>query len=429
MLFKKALLPMVILASLTGCGPAALDGTTPDTLDESIAKVASKLPEAQRVQFGEDITLIKTYYGKQNPDQLLPNLNGKTAVEITAEAGNLREEQRLQQEKLAVEEQQRAYIEDIKQKKIALEEAIKPLQESKKQSLDRAGFVIESGKLGQMQNKKTGDLVNGIELVLKNGTTEEIYAAMFNGKLTVAGADKPTLSSGFDVSLDSPLQPGETRTVLFIPPLVSDWRSVVVPEGAEFTIQVDELLNIANKPLFSKAEFSLEDQASLEKMLSDLKAVDSELGVVAGGDTVVPAATTPAPTEAAHETSDSAALLPEQGNDAKVPVTDPIEPTSPVPAPAQAPEPGDEPSTQVDPAVTGEDPAPPAEGSVTEALAPAPAPGSEADVSGEHDSVDVPEEPTAAPDLPAPAPQPADRDASIPSVGDQQTPVTPLKSS
>lgn len=429
MLFKKALLPMVILASLTGCGPAALDGTTPDTLDESIAKVASKLPDAQRVQFGEDITLIKSYYGKQNPDQLLPNLNGKTAVEITAEAGNLREEQRLQQEKLAVEEKQRAYIEELKEKKGVLEEAIKPLQESKKQSAERAEFVIEGAKLGQMQNKKTGDLVNGIELVLKNGTTEEIYAAMFNGKLAVAGADKPVLASGFDVSFENPLQPGETRTVLFVPPLVSDWRSVVVPEGAEFTLLVDELLNIANKPLFSKAEFSLDDQASLDKLLADLKAVDSELGVVAGGDTVVPADTAlapaPAETPSAHETSEPAALLPERSEDATV-AGDHPEPSLPIPAPAPAVEPDDHAVTEADSAVTGLDPAPPVEGAGAETVAPAlevsePVGEESSEAPVENTSV-TPEKDSEAHDAVVP-------ETSVPSVGDHKTPVTPLKSS
>ena len=280
MLFKKALLPMVILASLTGCGPTSLDGSTADTLDESIAKVAEKLPEAQRIQFGEDITLIKAYYEKQSPDQLLPNLNGKNAAEITAEAGNLREEQRLQQEKLAVEERQRTYLVELKEKKVTLEEAIKPLEFSKQQSLERAAFQIVSGKLDQMKNNKTGDLVNGIELVLKNGTSEEIYFALFNGALTVPGAEKPLLASGLDVTFETPLQPGETRTLVFIPSMISDWRTVAIPEGAEFTIETDELLSIANKPLFSHAGFSIEDQVALDNLLYDLKAVDSELGVV-----------------------------------------------------------------------------------------------------------------------------------------------------
>lgn len=415
MLFKKALLPMVILASLTGCGPAALDGTTPDTLDESIAKVASKLPDGQRAQFGEDITLIKAYYEKQSPDQLLPNLNGKTAVEITAEAGNLREEQRIQEEKLAVEEKQRAYIEDLKQKKSVLEEAIKPLQESRKQSLDRAEFVIESGKLGQMQNKKTGDLVNGIELVLKNGTTEEIYAALFKGTLSAPGADKPVLASGFDVSFDAPLQPGETRTVLFVPPLVSDWRSVAVPEGAQFTIELDELLNIANKPLFSKAGFSLEDQTSLDTMLSDLNAVDSELGVVSGGDTVVPSAESPAPApadeSATHESAEPSALLPEQADDAQA-VND-----EPALQEAETPD--------IDPALQST-----LESDQASAV-------SQPEAKDEAETPAQTPEPvieTVAPELPGSevktaAPEPQKDDGVLPSVGDQQAPVTPLKSS
>lgn len=439
MLFKKALLPMMIVASLTGCGPAALDGSTPDTLEESVAKVASKLPEAQRVQFGADLTLIKSYYEKQSPDQLLINLNGKSAADITAEASNLREEQRLQQEKLAIEEQQRAYLSELKEKKASLEEAIKPLQDSQKQSLELAEFVIESGKLGQMKHKDTGDVVNGIELVLKNGTAEEIYAAMFNGMLSAKGEGegKPILASGFDIAFETPLQPGETRTVLFIPPMVSDWRSVAIPADADFTIQLDELLNIANKPLFSKAEFSLEDQASLDKLLADLKAVNSELGVAAGGDTVVPQApaqTASEPASGAHETSDSTALLPEQSEDAAlgaaetgvpaVPVTE-DSPVSPDVDPNAASAPADdlEPIT----AAGGES----ASASDTTA-APAPAVQAtddnthEGEVDAKPQSGTATEAEAASKAPVADLPQP---DSSLPSVGQPETPVTPLKSS
>lgn len=374
MLFKRALLPMVILASLTGCGPAALDGSTSDTLDASISKVASKLPDAQRAQFGEDITLIRSYYEKQNPNQLLPNLNGKNVADITAEAGNLREQQRLEQEKLAVEEQQRAYLADLKQKKTALEEAIKPLQDSRNQAIEYSKFEILSGKLGQLQNKKTGDLVNGIELNLKNGTSQEIYTALFSGSLSVTGADKPVLASGFDVEFDTPIQPGETRTVLFVPPMVSDWRSVAIPEHGAFTIQLNELLNIANKPLFSQSNFTLLDQESLDKMLADLKAVDSELGVASGGDTVVPATAASAPAEspaAAYQSQASTALLPEQAEDTDDSAEHALESATPsplLPTPEPTADPVDLGAVVPDPAVTGQDPVVPADAETTPTL-------------------------------------------------------------
>lgn len=429
MLFKRALLPMMILASLTGCGPAALDGSTPDTLDESIAKVANKLPEAQRAQFGEDITLIKSYYGKENPDQLLPNLNGKNAADIAAEAANLREEQRIQQEKLAVEEQQRAYLAELQKKKTSLEEAIKPLQDSQKQSLERSEFKVESGKLGQMQNKATGALVNGIELVLKNGTTEEIYAAMFNGSLAEHGAQKPVLTSGFDVSFESPLQPGETRTVLFIPAMVSDWREVVIPEGAEFSVQLDELLNIANKPLFSKGEFTLEDQVTLDKLVSDLKAVNSELGIADGGDTVVPQGPAPGadtPFASSQEPSETTALLPEQSEDATAGTDTSIHPEAGTPA-----APGTE------PALTDSAPIPDAGPTAEESGASTSTPSEtavndDAPIATESSGDQVDDKSTLAEPSVDPAPPAVEAsadDGTLPSVGEHDVPVTPLKSS
>jgi hypothetical protein len=356
MLFRKALLPMVILASLTGCGPAAIDATTQDTLDASISKVASKLPETQRVQFGADVALVRAYYEKEKPDQLLAGLNGKSATDIGAQAANLREQQRVEQEKLAVEEKQRAYLADLQEKKTSIEEAIKPLEESKRQSIERAEFQVEAGKIGPMKNNKTGETVNGIELTVKNGTTQEIYSAMFNGVLSAKGVETPVLTSGFDVMFENPLQAGETRTVLFIPSMVSDWRSVVIPEGAEFAIEINELLNIANKPLFSQAQFSADDQESLDKLTSDLHAVNTELGVAEGGDTVVPPATEEQSSgavdgelSAANEQQPS-----EQGKSGEA------EAPHPTPHAVSAPESqtkADE-VTPADPAVTGEDPAP-----------------------------------------------------------------------
>lgn len=440
MLFKKALLPMVILASLTGCGPASLDGTSLDNLDKSIGKVASKLPDAQRPQFGEDITLIKAYYEKEKPDQLLTNLNGKSAAEITAEASNLREQQRLEQEKLAVEEQQRAYLVELTTKKEALIEAIKPLQESKKQSLERLEFKVESAKISLAKTEKTGEAVNSIELTIKNGTTEEVYSAFFDGSLVMPAAEgKPILVANFDVSFEIPLQPGETRTVMFVPTLVSDWRTVILPEGAVFTATPDDLMNIANKPLFSLGQFSPEDQESLDKLLSDLAAINGELGVAEGGDTV-----TPEGAAAVHEdpvdTAQPAVLLPER--EADIGLDQPVDSAVPVPA-TLAPAPAaDIPEQDQTPALEqSEDPV--ASDPETEAPATTVEPALSAegtdlpskvdgstDVTTEAPAIkEVPEPRIRAPEAEKPAPETSESDGTLPPVGKPEVDVTPLKTS
>lgn len=446
MLFKKAILPMVIMAALTGCGPAVLDGTSLDTLDESIAKIAEKLPEDQRPQFGEDIGIVKAYYEKQRPDQMLINLNGKNASDIASEAGNLREQQRVEQEKLAVEEQKRAYLADLNQKKAALLEEITPLEQSRAQTLDRAKFHVTEPRIQVLKTEKTGEAVNSIALTLVNGTSKEIYSANFGGELKAPGADQPALKADFDITLVQPLQPGETRDVLFVPPMISDWRSVTIPEGATFSVESEDLLNIANKPIFSLPEFSDEDQATLSKLHDDLKAVNSELGVAEGGDTVVSSASTPEAPEStapqsetptpspevkddtpapAPEISTPDALLPEEAEDSKasqeaapadVPLEDALSQKEPEETKALKESADPVPSDPEPAAVPGEvQETAPAEAEKTNAPTPV-SPTSEA-------------ESQVGDGTPASTNAEPEKESSVPSVGKQEAPVTPLKSS
>jgi hypothetical protein len=365
MLFKKALLPMLILASLAGCGPAVLDGTTPDALEASIAKVANKLPSEQRPQFGADLELVKSYYTKQSPDQLLFNLNGKNAAEIATEANNLREQLKLEEEKLAVEEMKKAYLVELGTKKASLLEAIKPLEESKNQSLDRAKFEVVKANIALAKKETSGEHVNTIALTVTNGTSQEIYGAFFKGTLTVAGEEAPRVSSVIDVDFENGLQPGETRSLVFVPTLASEWRTAEIPASSTFILVTDELLNIANKPLFSSAQFSADDQTSLDSLNAELDAVNRELGV-ADGDTPKtaevsaeqPPVVTPEPQV---ESSLPPSLLPEASDDT------PLAPTD-EPAVEAADLPSD---VQAEPEIR--DPQPPEE-EIPAAVAPAPAP-------------------------------------------------------
>ncbi|MBI6883150.1 DUF6694 family lipoprotein [Pseudomonas putida] len=450
MLFKKAILPMVIMAALTGCGPAVLDGTSLDTLDESIAKIAEKLPEDQRPQFGEDMGIVKAYYEKQRPDQMLINLNGKNASDIASEAGNLREQQRVEQEKLAVEEQKRAYLADLNQKKAALVEEITPLEQSRAQTLDRAKFQVTEPRIQVLKTEKTGEAVNSIALTLVNGTSKEIYSANFGGELKAPGADQPALKADFDITLEQPLQPGETRDVLFVPPMISDWRSVTIPEGATFSVESEDLLNIANKPIFSLPEFSDEDQATLSKLYDDLKAVNSELGVAEGGDTVVPSASTPAapestelqsetPTNSAAEvTGDTTAPTPEISTpEALLPEADEDQKVSQEAAPADVPledalsqkEPEETKALKESADPVPSDPEPTAVPGETQETSPAEAKKTDATAPVSPVSPVSEAESQVEDGTPASAIAEPEKESSVPSVGNQEAPVTPLKSS
>lgn len=416
MLFKKALLPMLILASLAGCGPAVLDGSTPDALDASIAKVANKLPSEQRPQFGADLELVKSYYAKQTPDQLLFNLNGKNAAEIATEANHLRDQLELEEERFAVEEMKKAYLVELGTKKASLLESIKPLEESKNQSLDRAKFEVVKASISLAKKETSGEHVNAIALTVTNGTSQEIYGGFFKGTLTVAGEAAPRVSSVIDVDFENGLQPGETRSLMFVPTLASEWRTADIPVTSTFILVTDELLNIANKPLFSSAQFTADDQASLDSLNAELTAVNLELGVADGSDKAADVHVQQLPVlqpEPAVESSLPPSLLPEVSDDT------PLAPTD-----EAAVEPADLPSdVQAEPEIR--DPQPLTEGApvaVAPTPAPVPAPAPEVEAAQAPATTPAPE-----PEV-APAPQGIPEAAPVtvtPPVVDDAAPVAP----
>lgn len=386
MLFKKAILPLLILASLSGCGPAVLDGTSPDTLDASIAKLANKLPGDQRPQFGVDVELVKSYYAKQSQDQLLFNLNGKNAAEIATEANNLREQLKLEEEKLAVEEMKKAYLVELAEKKASLLESIKPLEESKNQSLDRARFQVVKSNISLAKKETSGERMNAIDLTVTNGSSQEIYGAFFSATLSVPGEEKPRLESVIDVQFENGLQPGETRSLMFVPTLASEWRSVELPTSGVFNLVTDELMNIANKPLFSQARFTPDDQVALDSLNAELATVNLELGVADGSTEKAPeAGVEQAPVaqqEPKVESSLPSSLLPEANADSSPPlIGEPATESGELPSDVQAepeireysPEAATDPSP-VEPAAVPVAASAPTDSAAPTAPAPAPAP-------------------------------------------------------
>lgn len=279
MLFKKALLPAVIMLALAGCGDARLDGSSPAAFDDSISKISSKLPVEQQPQFNEDIALVKSYYETNSPADLLVNFSGKNAVEVMAEANNLREKIRLEAERAAEEERQKAYRLELEDKRELLAGAVKTLMISKAQSEERALFTVQSASISTTTIEGTDEKSNKVELTISNGTSKEIYGAFFNASMTSGGEEQIILASQLVLDFEGGLQPGEVKTVAFKPSFVSEWRSVELPENPALKLELNELINVSNKPLFSEALFGPEEEKELERLKVALTAVSTELGV------------------------------------------------------------------------------------------------------------------------------------------------------
>jgi hypothetical protein len=279
MLFKKALLPIFVMAALYGCGEAALDGSSISALDESIAKVASKMPSDQRFQFNRDIEVIKSYYANTNSDQMLFNLNGKSAMDIMSEADNIRAQLKIEVDQLAAEEMHKAYQEELRAKREVLLGNIKPMKENKAEATDFARFLVDASTLHAASQTDDGSVANSIDMTLTNGTKHDVYAAFFKASMTHPEHLGMLFSSPLSVVFVDPLKPGETRSLKTVPTLASDWRAIVVPDGAVFELEAHELMNIANKPIYSATNFTPEEQAHLEYLEAQLSQINEELGI------------------------------------------------------------------------------------------------------------------------------------------------------
>jgi hypothetical protein len=230
--------------------------------------------------------------------------------------------------------------------------------------------------------------MNAIDLTVTNGSSQEIYGAFFSATLSVPGEEKPRLESVIDVQFENGLQPGETRSLIFVPTLASEWRSVELPTSGVFSLVTDELMNIANKPLFSQARFTPDDQVALDSLNAELATVNLELGVADGSTEKASEAgieqTPVAQQEPQGESSLPPSLLPEANADSSPPLIEPVTESGFLPSDVQAePEIREEsPEAATDPAPVEPAPVPVAASAPTDSAAPtaptAPAPVTEA---------------------------------------------------
>lgn len=273
-MFKKTLLPLLIVAALAGCNDketATVDGSSQIALEHSLGKITGTLPGEQQMKYVEDVTLLKKTY---QLDQLQIDLNGKNAQEIMATAQQLRDKLMLDEQQ-KIQDQIKEVAEQSKQRDLAsLRADIETLKAKRDAELTKLQFKIDSVVFSHSKNAVTEVNDPVINLQVTNNTKLNVFSASLEGVLTAADQAEPLHTGLLDLQLEKTLLPGESISTSIKPSIISDWRSIKAPENAALALTVKDLRDEKGESLVGGLSFTKEDGEQLASMAQQLLALD-----------------------------------------------------------------------------------------------------------------------------------------------------------
>lgn len=273
-MFKKTLLPLLIVAALAGCNDketATADGSSQIALDHSLGKITGTLPANQQMQYVEDVTLLKKTY---QLDQLQIDLNGKNAQEIMATAQQLRDKLMLDEQQ-KIQDQLKEVAEQSKQRDLAsLRADIETLKAKRDAEMAKLQFKIDSVVFAHSKNAVTDVNDPVINLQVTNNTKLNVFGASLEGVLTAADQAEPLHTGLLDLQLEKILLPGESVSTSIKPSIISDWRSIKAPENAALALTVKDLRDEKGESLVGGLSFTKEEGDQLTAMAQQLLALD-----------------------------------------------------------------------------------------------------------------------------------------------------------
>ncbi|AZC51764.1 putative lipoprotein [Pseudomonas chlororaphis subsp. piscium] len=244
---KRIVLLGALVFVLAGCGEKKLDGSSEEAFKKSIADATSALPEGQRDQFKQDLTLISMsridlggmMSGKQSPQSVIDStrqeLDGKTVVQVMERATAIRLELEVREKQQALAE-----IQELIGKKAKAEEAKKELQ----------AFTVSKSRFYLMDEKYSSYKKPVIELSVKNGTTQPISRAYFKATIASPGRAIPWFTETFNYEIPGGLEPNEAADWTLAPNQFGKWGKVDAPADAVFTVEVYRLDGADQKALY-----------------------------------------------------------------------------------------------------------------------------------------------------------------------------------
>lgn len=276
-MFKKALLPLFIVAALSGCNDGTADGTSQAALTESLGKMTTKIQtQEKQTQFADDVSLLQKNFSM---DQLQTDLNGKNAEQIMLVAADLRSKlEAEQQQKADAEAAQQALIaEQAKASAIAsIQSELKDLGEKLAAENYKKLIKVDHAKFTTVKNEVTGEFDPIISLAVTNGGDRVIYSATLDGTLVAPNVATPVYAGPLELEVEDGLKAGESQDLQIKPTLISDWRSVTAPEGSVLTLKVKDIKDKTGESLVNGLSFTQEDGMQFKDLMQQLMALDPE---------------------------------------------------------------------------------------------------------------------------------------------------------
>lgn len=270
----RALILAVAVATV-GCSSPRIDSSTPEKLGASIQKARDSLPEDQRQKFDEAVMVVsrKDVAGAgllapaaqspaQLPAQASAKLNGKTALEVIAEAEAIGAEQAAKERAQALAEIRAQALAEIKELETKRANALAARVELAKFEVSRSRFRLVPRGYSSPQPL--------IEMSVKNGVSAAVSRAYFKGTVASPGRAAPWIKEDFDYSIPGGVEPGEAANWSVEPNRFSAWGKADVPLDAIFTVEVVRLDGPDGKVLYDSV-FSGADAERLEKLKASFK--------------------------------------------------------------------------------------------------------------------------------------------------------------
>lgn len=255
---------VVAIVGLAGCGDPTIDASSDESMKQSMQEVREALPAEKRAEFDEALRVLAfSQFNMKDmftqginvtgniESSIRESLDGKTAQEVIAEAERIRSDRKERERQQALNE-----IRELEAKRLRSESA---RNELKKFRVIRSRFYMRQEEYFGKQPI--------IELTVKNGTTEAVSRAYFEGTLASPDRSVPWHKDVFNYSISGGIEPGEEASWSLAPNRFSDWGKVEAPVDAVFTVTVERLDGADGEPLYSTMEFSEYD----EKRLIELK--------------------------------------------------------------------------------------------------------------------------------------------------------------
>ena len=269
---------LILITILAGCSEPKIDASSDESLRASVAKVRKSLSDQKQKEFDEAMQQIIAFnmldvedvfkqgdIGANNMEDVFKqstagflklegkirqSLDGKTAKQVIAEAERIRVESRERERKQALEE-----IRELESKRVNSEKA---REELKKFQVIRSRFYFsEQVFIGKQPI---------IELTVKNGTSQAVSRAYFEGTIASSNRSVPWHKDTFNHSIPGGLEPGEEATWNLAPNMFSDWGKVDAPIDAVFTVTVEQLDGPDGKTIYSVREFTKNDRERLNEL-------------------------------------------------------------------------------------------------------------------------------------------------------------------